>query len=44
MRHLVQKSESSEGLISGEIERGAERAKRESVCEEVAGGSVISPF
>ncbi len=44
MRHLEQKSDSSDEPISGDTDRGAERANRDSDCEEVAGGSVISPF
>jgi len=44
LRHLAQKSDVSDEPSSGETGRGAECAKRASVCEAVAGGSVISPF
>lgn len=43
-RHLAQKSDASDEPSSGETGRGTERAKRASVWEAVAGGSVISPF
>jgi len=44
LRHLAQKSDVSDEPSSGETGRGAECAKRASVWEAVAGGSVISPF